>query len=166
MTSTAMPTRFSADARAPLRSDAIEGAARELRGAAKLLLDAQELVVLRDAIGAARRAGLDLSGSRRDGEVGDERVFRLTRPVRDDGEISRRTRHLDRLERFAQRADLVHFDQNRVADTILDATRETLGIRHEQIVADELAAIAKRRRELRPTGPIVFGESIFDRHDR
>src|SRR4051812_7067143 len=47
------------------------------RGGAELLFDAQQLVVLGDAIGAARRARLDLPGARADGEVGDRRVFGL-----------------------------------------------------------------------------------------
>ena len=36
-----------------------------LRGVAELLFDAQQLIVLRDAVGAARRSGLDLAGVRR-----------------------------------------------------------------------------------------------------
>src|SRR5512132_4218435 len=64
-----------------LRLDAIQRAAGELGGGAKLLLDAQQLVVLRDAIRPARRAGLDLAGARRDGEVGDEGVLGLARAV-------------------------------------------------------------------------------------
>ena len=50
----------------------------------------------------------------RHGEVGDEGVFRLARAVRDDRQIARRARHLDRLERLGQRADLVHLDEDRV----------------------------------------------------
>src|SRR5437879_6436453 len=39
--------------------------------ASQILFDAQELVVLGDAVGAAGRAGLDLAGVRRHGDVGD-----------------------------------------------------------------------------------------------
>src|SRR5690606_28764438 len=46
--------------RAPHRQSARAGVAG---AAAELRLDAQELVVLADAIGAARRAGLDLAGA-------------------------------------------------------------------------------------------------------
>src|SRR5262249_36785805 len=42
---------------------------------AELLLDPEELVVLRDAVGPGRRAGLDLAGVHRDCEVGDGRVL-------------------------------------------------------------------------------------------
>src|SRR4051812_30361226 len=54
------------------------------RGAAELLLDAQQLVVLGDAVGARRRAGLDLPGVDGDGNVGDRRVFGLAGAVADD----------------------------------------------------------------------------------
>src|SRR5919202_1688127 len=41
------------------------------RGVVEQLLDAQQLVVLRDALGAGRGARLDLAGADGDGEVGD-----------------------------------------------------------------------------------------------
>ena len=84
-------------------------------GVAELLLDAQQLVVLRDAVGARRRTGLDLAGAGRDGQVGDRRVLRLAGAVRDDARVTVRARELDRVERLGQRADLVDLDQDRVA---------------------------------------------------
>ena len=54
---------------------------------AEKLFDAQQLVVLRHAVGAAERAGLDLAGVRRDGNVGNGRVFSLARAMADDGGI-------------------------------------------------------------------------------
>src|SRR4051794_28313454 len=53
----------------PPPSAAEHRAPRVRRVAAELLLDAQELVVLGDAIGARRRAGLDLPAAGGDGEV-------------------------------------------------------------------------------------------------
>ena len=44
----------------------------------KLLFDAQQLVVLADAVGARKRTGLDLPGSGTHGQIGDEGVFRFT----------------------------------------------------------------------------------------
>src|SRR4051812_45080087 len=85
--------------------------------------------------------------------------------MRDDRQIPRCARHLDRLERFAQRADLIDLDENRIRDAVLDAAREALRVRDEQVVADELTTIAEARRELRPTIPVVFGQSILDGHD-
>ena len=51
------------------------------RVGAERLLDAQQLVVLGDAIRARRRAGLDLAAAGGDGEVGDRRVLGLARAV-------------------------------------------------------------------------------------
>src|SRR5581483_6890029 len=57
-------------------------AAAEVRGGlAELSLDAQQLVVLRDAVGARERARLDLAAIRRDREVGDRRVLGLAAAV-------------------------------------------------------------------------------------
>jgi hypothetical protein len=58
-----------------------EGLAGVLGGGAELLFDAQDLVVLGEALGAARRARLDLAGGQPDHEVGDEGVLGLTGPV-------------------------------------------------------------------------------------
>jgi hypothetical protein len=122
--------------------DSVDRAAREFRGIAKLLLDAQKLVVLRHAVGSRRTARLDLPRTGRHREVGDERVFGLSAAMRDHRQVTRRPRHVDRLERLRQRADLVHFDQNRVRDAVLDAARQPLGVRDEQVVAHELHAVA------------------------
>ncbi len=58
--------------------------AQELRGLAEFFFDAEELVVLGDAVGAAGRAGLDLAGAGAYREVGDEDVFGLAGAVGDD----------------------------------------------------------------------------------
>ena len=87
----------------------------------ELFLDAQQLVVLRDAVGAARRAGLDLAAVRRHRDVGDRHVLGLAAAVAHDrGELVP-LRHLDRVERLGQRADLVHLHQDAVAAPLGDA---------------------------------------------
>src|SRR5688572_14582654 len=86
----------------------------------QLLLDAQELVVLRDAIRAGRRAGLDLPNAGRHGEVRDRGVLGLTGAMRHDGRVAGLPRDADRLERLRERPDLVHLDQDRVGDAALD----------------------------------------------
>src|ERR1019366_6013237 len=113
---------FFAAIRSPL--DAVHRAAGELRGVAEIALDAQQLVVLRDAIGAARAAGLDLARVRGDREIGDERVLGLAASMRNDGLIAVHARHLDRLEGLGHGADLVQLDQDRVRDILLDAAAE------------------------------------------
>ena len=51
------------------------------RGVVQLLLDAQQLVVLRHPLAAGRRAGLDLAAVGGDGEVGDRGVLGLAGAV-------------------------------------------------------------------------------------
>src|SRR3954468_22383260 len=76
------------------------------------------------------------------------------------------TRHLYRLERLAESPDLIDLDENRIGNAALDAAGKPLRVRHEQIVADELATIAKRLRELRPPIPIILGQAVLDGDDR
>ena len=51
------------------------------RAGPELFLDAEELVVFRDAVGAAGGARLDLAGVGGDGDVGDRHVLGLARAV-------------------------------------------------------------------------------------
>src|SRR5581483_10144618 len=67
----------------------------EPRRVSQALFDAQQLVVLGGAVGARGRAGLDLSRARADGEVGDERVFRFARAMRDHAGVLVPPRQLD-----------------------------------------------------------------------
>jgi hypothetical protein len=57
--------------------------------AAEQLLDAQQLVVLRQPVGAAERTGLDLAAVRRHGDVGDGRVFGFAGAMAENGACSR-----------------------------------------------------------------------------
>ena len=59
---------------------------------AECFLDAQQLVVLRHAVRARRRPGLDLADTGRDGEIGDRRVLGLAGPVRHDARVAVRER--------------------------------------------------------------------------
>ena len=88
---------------------------------AQLFFDAQQLVVLGDAVGAGGGAGFDLAGAGGDGEVGDEGVFGFAGAVGDDGGVAVAAGQVDGFEGFADRADLVDFDQDGVGDSLLDA---------------------------------------------
>src|SRR5258708_25150927 len=74
---------------------------------AQFLLDAQQLVVLRSAVGARQRSGLDLTAIGGDREVGDGGILGLAGTVRHHGGVAGLIGHLDRAQRFGQRADLV-----------------------------------------------------------
>src|SRR5262245_5027331 len=63
--------------------------AGKARGQTQLFLDAQQLVVFGDAVGAGSRPGLDLAGGGGHGEVGYEGVLGFARAVRDDRAVPR-----------------------------------------------------------------------------
>src|SRR5690606_29571091 len=125
----------------PSRASPAAAAERALsgvaRGPAELLVDAQQAVVLRHAIGAAERAGLDLPRPGRHREVGDGVVLGLARAMGDDAGVPALVREADAVERLGQRADLVQLDEDAVGDALLDALRQPAWVRHEEIVPDE-----------------------------
>src|SRR3954447_3507820 len=85
-----------------------KGAATRVRGVgAQRLLDPEELVVLRHAVRARRRAGLDLAAAGRHGEVRDRRVLGLARAVGHHGRVAGIASDPHRLERLGERPYLV-----------------------------------------------------------
>src|SRR4028119_289798 len=67
------------------------------------VLDPEKLIVLRHALAARRRPGLDLSGVHRDREVRDRRVLGLPAAVADHGRIAGLVRQVHRLEGLRER---------------------------------------------------------------
>ena len=106
---------------------------RILRDVKELVLNAQQLVVLCDAVGAAGRAGLDLPGVDGHGDVRDRGVLGLAGAVADDGGIARAVCHLDGVQRLGQRADLVDLDFM-ITDGTLDVYKDLLAIEHSDTV--------------------------------
>src|SRR5438067_8387039 len=115
-------------------SQAVQLPARVVRRVAQLLGDAQQLVVLRDAVGARRAPGLDLPYSGRHGEVGDEGILRLAGAVRDHGAVSVGTRVRDALQRLGERPDLVQLDQDRVRYPLFVPPIQTLEVAADKFV--------------------------------
>ena len=110
----------------------------EAGGRAEFLFDAEELVVFGDAVGAGGGAGLDLSGSGGDSEIGDEGVFGFAGAVGDHGIVAGLAGELDGLDRFGDRANLIELDEDGVGDAFVDAAGEALGVGDEDVVAHEL----------------------------
>src|SRR6266850_3853103 len=133
---------------------------------AEVLLDAKQLVVLGHALAAARRAGLDLTEVQSDDEVGDERVLRLTRSVRDDARVSALRCEPDRVERLRQRPDLVELDQDGVGGARLDSPLQNAGVGDEDIVADDLNPRSESFRHLPPSRPVPLRQTVLDGYDR
>src|SRR5690606_14458968 len=88
-----------------------EGVLAEEAGVvAQVRLYAEQTVVLRGAVAAARRAGLDLAGVDANREVGDEGVLGLAAAVRDHVAVAVALGQLDGVHRLRQAADLVDLD--------------------------------------------------------
>ena len=137
----------------------------ELRRLAELGLDFEQAVVLGDALAAAGGAGLDLPAAHGDGEIGEERVFRLARAVRHDSVPAGLAAERDRLDRLGDGADLVQFDQDRVRRLFLDAASDEFGVGDENVVADDLDALTLHRGLVSKSLPVVFIEPVLDRDD-
>ena len=114
----------------------------------------------------AGRAGLDLAGAERDREVGDRRVLGLARAVRHDRRVAVLVREPHGLDRLGQRPDLVDLDQDRVGDSALDAEPQPLRVRDEDVVADELQAVAEPLGRGAPAVPVVLGVAVLERDER
>lgn len=74
---------------------------------AELLLNFKQAVVFAHPLGAAGRAGLDLSGVQRDGDVRDGGVLGFAAAVGKDGAVAVLVRKPDSLHGFGEGADLV-----------------------------------------------------------
>src|SRR5208283_1131108 len=105
---------------------------------AKSFLNAQELVVFTDAVGAAEAAGLDLADARGDDDVGNGAVLRLPAAVADDRLVAVALRQRDAIERLGERTNLVDLDQDRIGYALVDTTLKKFHIGDEVVVADQL----------------------------
>mmetsp|Transcript_104443 Transcript_104443/g.271899 ORF Transcript_104443/g.271899 Transcript_104443/m.271899 type:complete len:223 (+) Transcript_104443:78-746(+) len=133
---------------------------------AKLLLDAQQLVVLRVPLRSARSACLDLARAQADGQVRDEHVLGLTGAVRNHDAPALLLAHLARLDGLGDGADLVHLQEQRVACRLvaLHGLRNALRVRDQQIIAHDLNALADVASEEAISVPIVLVEGVLDGH--
>src|SRR5258708_10057311 len=114
------------------------GFAVEAGRGAELFFDAEELIVLGDAVGAAGRAGFNLAGGGGDGEIGDEGVFGFAGAMRDDGVIAGFAGQLDSVDGFGDNADLIELDAKYGGHAFVDARGNASGVGNEKVVADEL----------------------------
>jgi hypothetical protein len=132
---------------------------------AELLLDRAAAVVLGDAVRARRRAGLDLAGVGGDREVGDRGVLGLARAVRDDRDVAVLGAERDRVERLGQRP--IWFTLTRIAfATPRRCPLRGARVRDEEVVADELHAVAERVGERFQPSQSSSAQAVLDRHDR
>ena len=75
----------------------------------ELFFDAQQLIIFGDAVSAAHRAGLDLSGTGCYDDIGNRCVLRLTGAMGDNRRETGFLSHSDGIKCLRQRTDLVEF---------------------------------------------------------
>ena len=132
-------------------------------GVAEFFLDAKQLIVLGDSVGASGSARLDLARIRRHDDVGDGRVFRLARAVRNDRRVARRaspSRWLPRSRSsvpiwftFTKIAFAVRESMPRFKNFVLVTNRSSPTI---WTVAPRRSVSSFQVR------PVVFGQAVFD----
>ena len=71
--------------------------------------------------------------------------------------------HLDSFQCFADRADLVHLDEDRIGNALFDATLQALSVGNEKVVAHKLYLSADQLGQILPALPVVLSESVFKR---
>jgi hypothetical protein len=62
--------------------------------------------------------------------------------------------------------DLIHLDQHRVRNLLVDRPLHQLDVGNEDVVADYLNLVAKSLGEDLPAVPVVFGETILEGYQR
>mmetsp|Transcript_12165 Transcript_12165/g.36664 ORF Transcript_12165/g.36664 Transcript_12165/m.36664 type:complete len:247 (+) Transcript_12165:149-889(+) len=134
-------------------------------GGGELFFDAEELVVFGGAFAAAGGAGFDLAGAEADGDVGDEGVFGFAGAVGSHDAPAVGLGELDGVDGLRESADLVDFEEERVAGVVGDGALDAFGIRHREVVADDLDLVADALDQRRPGLPVVLVEGVLDRDD-
>ena len=83
--------------------------------------------------------------------------------MRDDIFPTCRLAHLDRLDRFGHRSNLVELDEDGVRRPLGNSSRDELTIGDVEIVTYNLAAIAQCCRQRAKTIPIILAEPVLYR---
>src|SRR4029077_19898319 len=74
--------------------------------------------------------------------------------------------HVDRCQRFRQRADLIYLDQNGIRYVLGNSFLKKFHVGDEKIVTDQLNPGAQFFCQFFPAVPIVLRATVLDRNDR
>lgn len=139
-----------------------EGLAGEDSLVAELLLDSQNLVVLGQSVRAARGTTLDLTGAEAANEIADEVILGLATSVRNHDTPASSLRHVASLNRLGNGADLVDLEKESVAKFLVDTRLHSLGVRHEEIIADNLDLVAELGGHLDVGFEVILIEGVLN----
>ncbi len=73
--------------------------------------------------------------------------------------------HINSFHCFAQSADLVNFDQNRVSNAFFKAHSQTFRVCNKQIIANQLDSVTQSNCQQFPAFEIIFSHTVFNRED-
>ena len=82
------------------------------------------------------------------------------------GRPARAAGQRDRFECLAKRPDLVQLDQDGVPRAEVDRAGDSLRIRDQQVVTDELDTRAETLGQALPAVPVVLAQAVLERDDR
>src|SRR5699024_8371333 len=142
------------------------GAARVDCCAFQVALDAEQLVVLRHALGAGRGTGLDLAAIQSDGQVSDGGVLGLAGAVGHHGAVAVAVCQFHGVEGLGEGTDLVHLDQQGVGRATVDALLQAGRVGDEEVVANDLDLVAELLGEGDVSLPVVLVQRVLDGDDR
>lgn len=126
----------------------------------KLLLDAENLVKLGQALGTGRSTSLDLTGTDTDGNVSNGDIFGLTRSVRDHDAPAIGVGVLGSLDRLGQSADLVDLEEEGIAGLELNGLLDADGVGDGQVITDNLDVLGLV--EVAPGLPVILSKGVLD----
>ena len=128
--------------------------------------DAHQLVVFFDSFTTTRRAGLEMPGVERHGEIGDERIHRLAASMRHHRAPPRVIGQMDRRDGLRERADLVELDEDRARRILGDASCNSGYVRDKQVITHQFDLIAQFAVEDFPSIPVVLRKTILEHGNR
>ena len=137
----------------------------KLGNVAKLSFYFEQAIVLGDPLASAKRTRFDLSTPHGHREVGDERVLRFSRAMRNYELPICFTAHLDRVDGLGYCADLIELNQNRICCMFGNSALDELCIRDIDVISDDLNPLAKLCGQGMEAIPIILAEPILDRND-
>jgi len=132
----------------------------------KFFFNLEQTIIFGNAFASTQRTRLDLSAAKRNCQIGNERVFRFSRPVRYHITPFRRSTQVDGRYGFRQCADLIKFDQHGIGCFAPHALDDEFGVRDIKVIADDLDLFTFREGLCDEPLPVVFGEAVLYRDDR
>eukprot|EP00045_Choanoeca_perplexa_P018631 m.293218 g.293218 ORF g.293218 m.293218 type:complete len:339 (+) comp19454_c0_seq1:41-1057(+) len=127
---------------------------------AKLLFNAQQLVVLSQSLRAARSPSLDLTSPQAHHQVGNEGVLCLSRTVAHHDTPVIGLRQGTGLDGFSHGTDLVDLEQQRTAVLAINSLLNALGVGNGQVIANNLNI--NTAGQCRPSLPIILVVRVFN----